>query len=137
MVSGFWAVQGLRQASTGDLDCFYQLGSFRICFASLKFSINSSLFLLMTQALLSRILVPGMSNFVNATVCRTLLRKHSSILLYGLRHFFVICDGHSLIVTMQVLHSNGSIIGASYKSDMSFSTERSIRDDEMAIRCIA
>lgn len=84
MVSGWWAVFGLRQVSAGDLDCFYQLGSFRICFASLKLSINSSLFLLMTQALLSRILVPGMSNFVNASVCRTLLRNQNSILLRGL-----------------------------------------------------
>ena len=58
--------------SNRDLDCFGQIGEFDLCNATQKLSIYSSLFLLMTQALLSRIFVPGMSTFVNASVRRAL-----------------------------------------------------------------
>ncbi len=53
-----------------DLDCFLDLGAYRICEASQKLSIQSSLVMLMTQALVSRIFRPGVSNFVNASVRR-------------------------------------------------------------------
>jgi hypothetical protein len=43
-----------------------------ICELTQLLSIYSSLFMLMTQALISRVLVPGMSNFVNASVRRLL-----------------------------------------------------------------
>jgi hypothetical protein len=57
-----------------DADCFWNLGAYQVCDATQKLSIYSSLFLLMTQALVSRILVPGKSNFVNASVsCLQLL----------------------------------------------------------------
>ena len=52
-------------------DCFWDLGAYQVCDSSQLLSIFSSLFLLMTQALVSRILVPGMSIFVNASVRRT------------------------------------------------------------------
>ena len=43
-----------------------------VCEATQSLSMYSSLFMLMTQALISRVLVPGMSNFVNASVRRLL-----------------------------------------------------------------
>jgi hypothetical protein len=58
--------------STGrytDLDCLsINFGAYKICDATQKLSIDSSLLMLMTQALISRIVVPGVSNFVNASV---------------------------------------------------------------------
>jgi hypothetical protein len=71
MIFGFWIIGQLQRVSTGDLGCFYQIGVFEMCDASQSLSIYSSLFMLMTQALISRILVPGMSNFVNASVSFT------------------------------------------------------------------
>jgi hypothetical protein len=50
------------------VDCFLDLGSYKVCNATLLLFAYSNLFLLMLQALVSRILVPGMSNFVNASV---------------------------------------------------------------------
>jgi hypothetical protein len=66
---GYWAVVEVKRISEGrDLDCFMDLGHYRVCDATQMLSIYSSLFLLMTQALVSRMLVPGMSIFVNASV---------------------------------------------------------------------
>ncbi len=59
--------------TAGDLDCFFDIGSYKLCETTLSLSIYSSLLFLMTQAFVSRILVPGMSNFVNASVCRLIL----------------------------------------------------------------
>ena len=53
-----------------DLDCFLNLGAYKICAVSQRLSIYTSILLLMTQALVSRMLVPGISNFVNASVRR-------------------------------------------------------------------
>ena len=52
-----------------------------ICELTQLLSIYSSLFMLMTQALISRVLVPGMSNFVNASVRRLLAPAGGSALL--------------------------------------------------------
>lgn len=68
MVFGSRAVQEIQRVSAGDFGCFYWIGTYQLCDATQSLSIYSSLFLLMTQALISRILVPGMSNFVNASV---------------------------------------------------------------------
>jgi hypothetical protein len=62
------AAVAIRRIFTGNPDCFYQFGSYDVCDATQRLSIYISLFLLMTQALISRILVPGRSNFVNASV---------------------------------------------------------------------
>jgi hypothetical protein len=53
-----------------DLDCFFDLGAYKICYSTQRLSIFSSLLLLMTQALLSRMFLPGISNFINASVRR-------------------------------------------------------------------
>jgi hypothetical protein len=68
---GYFAVSEIRGlTSNRSVDCFGQIGEFDLCNATQKLSIYSSLFLLMTQALISRTFVPGMSNFVNASVRR-------------------------------------------------------------------
>jgi hypothetical protein len=73
---GFWMIEPLQRASTGNRDnmqCHFSLGAFEVCSVTQRLSIHTSLFLLMAQALVSRILVPGMSNFVNASVRRPVL----------------------------------------------------------------
>jgi hypothetical protein len=64
----------MQRVSSGrdtDLDCFFNLGAYKICNATQTLSIYTSILLLMTQALVSRIFVPGISNFVNASVRRS------------------------------------------------------------------
>jgi hypothetical protein len=68
---GLWAAEQLQRLSAGDLGCFYQIGAYRLCDATQRLSIFASFFLLQAQALISRVLVPGMSNFVNASVSKT------------------------------------------------------------------
>jgi hypothetical protein len=76
----------MRRLYAGDdPDCFWNLGGFQVCDATQNLSIYSSLFLLMTQALFSRFLVPGISNFVNASVGGLRHQQHAS---------FVIDDAH-------------------------------------------
>jgi hypothetical protein len=84
---GFFAFASFQRASTGrdaDLDCFLDLGAYKICAVTQNLSISTSVLLLMTQALVSRMIVPGISNFVNASVrrlhprarCGTSQRRH-------------------------------------------------------------
>jgi hypothetical protein len=54
--------------SSADLGCFLSLGTYSVCSDTIFFSVESSLFFLMAQALISRVLVPGVSIFVNASV---------------------------------------------------------------------
>lgn len=78
MYYGYWSVLYFRRALAGraaDLDCFTDIGAYKLCDATQGLSIYSSLVLLMTQALLSRMFFPGVSNFVNASVsCLLLVR---------------------------------------------------------------
>jgi hypothetical protein len=68
-ITGKWALGAWHLVSVGNhVDCFLDLGSYKVCNATLLLFAYSNLFLLMLQALVSRILVPGMSNFVNASV---------------------------------------------------------------------
>jgi hypothetical protein len=68
---GFFTFVVFQKVSAGlDLDCFLNLEAYKICAVTQKLSIFTSILLLMTQALVSRIIVPGMSNFVNASVRR-------------------------------------------------------------------
>lgn len=82
---GFWAFDFIQQVSAGrDLDCLLDLGAYKICTVTQRLSIYASILLLMTQALVSRMIVPGISNFVNASVrrlhpracCGTSQRQH-------------------------------------------------------------
>ena len=68
---GYYTFSYLLDVSSGrDLDCFLDLGAYKICAVTQRLSISSSILLLMLQALASRMLVPGISNFVNASVRR-------------------------------------------------------------------
>jgi hypothetical protein len=68
---GLYTFVFFQQVSAGrDLDCFLNLGAYKICAVTQRLSISTSILLLMTQTLVSRMIVPGMSNFVNASVRR-------------------------------------------------------------------
>ncbi len=76
---GFWAIVNILRTdffkifdisttNADTIDCFIDFGAHSVCDATLLISIQSSLFLLVAQALLSRILTPGISIFVNSSV---------------------------------------------------------------------
>jgi hypothetical protein len=66
---GYYTFYFLHYISSGrDLECVLDLGAYKICAISQVLSIYTSILLLMTQALVSRMIVPGISNFVNASV---------------------------------------------------------------------
>ena len=68
---GYFTFNNFREVSAGrDLDCFLDLGTYKICAVTQRLSTYTSILLLMTQALVSRMIVPGISNFVNASVRR-------------------------------------------------------------------
>ena len=80
---GFWIIDQIRRLSAGeDLDCFIRFGTFQLCDATQHLSIYSTLFLLQAQALIIRVLVPGMSIFVNASVRRLLLAPSFIMFVY-------------------------------------------------------
>jgi hypothetical protein len=58
-----------------ELDSFIDLGAYNICAVTQRLSVYFSILLLMTQALVSRILAPGISNkFIALLRCCTLFR---------------------------------------------------------------
>jgi hypothetical protein len=72
MMYGFFTFAYFQSVSAGlNLDCFLDLGAYKICAVTQKLSICTSVLLLMAQALVSRMIVPGISNFVNASVRRS------------------------------------------------------------------
>jgi hypothetical protein len=66
----FASFQRVYSGRDADLDCFLDLGAYKICAITQSLSIYTSILLLMTQALVSRMIVPSISNFVNASVRR-------------------------------------------------------------------
>jgi hypothetical protein len=62
---GLYIYQGINN----DPDCFMSLGAYSVCSATARISIYSSLFFLMGQAFMKRVLLPGVSIFVDASVC--------------------------------------------------------------------
>ena len=52
------------------LDCFINVnhGAYKVCTATQKVSVSSSIMFLMVQLFISRIIFPGVSNFLNASV---------------------------------------------------------------------
>ena len=100
---GYYAFDDFQQVSAGrDLDCFLDLGAYKVCAVTQRLSIFSSVLLLMTQALVSRMIVPGISNFVNASVRRLHPRA-----CCGTTMVFVIC-GARWPHALQVLHSGSN-----------------------------
>ena len=71
---GYWTFELFQRVYSGrdaDLDCFLNLGlAYKSCDVTQGLSIYTSILFLMTQALVSRMLVPGISNFINASVRR-------------------------------------------------------------------
>ena len=125
---GYFTFNNFREVSAGrDLDCFLDLGTYKICAVTQRLSTYTSILLLMTQALVSRMIVPGISNFVNASVrrlhpracCGTSQRQHDD--------GFVIC-GSRWPHALQVLHSgsNGGM-GETSSAEAGDDDERSKR----------
>ena len=114
----FLAFQRVLAGGDANLDCFVTLKTYRFCEATQLLSISTSLFMLTTQALISRVLVPGMSNFVNASVRRLLAPASGSALLRR-REARPCCEscGARARHPLQVLHS-GSDDGAGETSGM-------------------
>ncbi len=105
MMFGWWAALQLGRISAGkNLDCFMDLGAFEVCHVTQHLSIYSTLFLLTSQALISRIVVPGMSIFVNASVRQLLMLEPKSIA--NVIRFVTVQEMHSH--TPQILHSESS-----------------------------
>jgi hypothetical protein len=70
IIFGYAAYQQASQVlrEPGEQDCFLSLGTYSMCTTATFFPIFSNLFFLMAQAFMSRLLVPGVSIFVNASV---------------------------------------------------------------------
>jgi hypothetical protein len=68
MAISFWLFQTFQYLSIKEIDCFLQVGAYEVCDLSFYMSIYINLFFLMFQNLVSRILVPGRSIFLNASV---------------------------------------------------------------------
>ena len=104
IIYGYFTFISFQRVSSGrdaDLDCFHDLGAYKICAVTQKLSLCTSMLLLMTQALASRMIVPGISNFVNASVRRSHPRACCST------SYFVIC-GARWPHAPQVLHSGSN-----------------------------
>ena len=100
-VFGFWIFEQIRRLHSGaDPDCFIRFGAFSLCDATQNLSIYSNMFLLMAQALISRILVPGMSIFVSASVRRLLLRRYLVMFESLTHHILQILDSSSDRITI-------------------------------------
>jgi hypothetical protein len=65
---GYYTVLNVVRISSGKPDCFLDVGAYKVCDVTQTLSIYSSLMMLVTQAMISRLFVPGMSSFVNASV---------------------------------------------------------------------
>ena len=65
---GFWAAKNATRFSREGADCFFDFGAHRLCLITLLLAAQSSLFLLMLHALLSRVVTPGKSIFLDASV---------------------------------------------------------------------
>ena len=101
---GYFTFANFQRVYSGrdaDLDCFLRLGAYKICAVTQSLSLYTSILLLMTQALVSRMIVPGISNFVNASVRRLHPRACCST------SYFVIC-GARWPHAPQVLHSGSN-----------------------------
>ena len=101
---GYFTFVYFQRVSSGrdaDLDCFLDPGAYEVCDATQRLSLDTSILLLMTQALVSRMIVPGISNFVNASVRRLHPRACCST------SYFVICGARSPHAP-QVLHSGSN-----------------------------
>ena len=111
---GWWILYGyytfvyFQRVSAGrDLDCFLDLGAYKICAVTQRLSNYTSVLLLMTQALVSRMIVPGISNFVNASVRRLHPRARCGTSQQPHGDGFVICGARSPHAP-QVLHSGSN-----------------------------
>ena len=77
-LNGTRTEKALFEDLCNPLDCFYKVGEYKFCTVTQKVSIAGSIVFLMLQLLISRIIFPGMSNFLNASVGTPLLLARGS-----------------------------------------------------------
>jgi hypothetical protein len=95
-INGFWIFDQINRLSSGaDPDCFHHVGDFLLCDANQHISIYNTLFFLLVQALISRLLLPGMSIFVNASVSRLLLMRSFIMFEYAAPHALQVLQDNS------------------------------------------
>ena len=70
--------KAIYEYACNPLDCFYKVEEYKFCTVTQKVSISSSIMFLMLQLLISRIIFPGVSNFLNASVGTPLLLARGS-----------------------------------------------------------
>jgi hypothetical protein len=71
---GYLSVSSMiRLARDETADCFMQLGAYTVCSETMLLSVFLQIFFIMAQAMISRILIPGVSCFLNASVSRLFL----------------------------------------------------------------
>jgi hypothetical protein len=101
-IFAYRTIQDIQNIAVGSLDCFIDFGAHRLCQTTSLLSINSSLFLLMAQALCTRILAPGKSIFVNASVryCAASLRLCNA--------FEISCSVHRNAHALQIFDNDMS-----------------------------
>ena len=68
----------IYEVECNPLDCFYNVTEYKFCTVTQKVSIAGSIMFLMIQLLVSRIIFPGVSNFLNASVGTPLLLARGS-----------------------------------------------------------
>jgi hypothetical protein len=98
---GLWAAKNATRFSREGADCFFDFGAHRLCLVTLLLAAQSDLFLLMLHALLSRVVTPGKSIFLDASV-----GKSSFTFLYGFAHPWQ-------LLVLQVLDSSESGVAMS------------------------
>jgi hypothetical protein len=86
-ILGYWIfIDGMRVVER-EPDCFASIGVYSVCYSTESISIYITLFLLMFQAFMIRIFIPGMSIFVNESVGH--FRKIvNTLLLFSLLSYF-------------------------------------------------
>ncbi len=58
----------IRLAGDETADCFMQIGAYTVCSETTLLSVFVQIFFIMAQAMISRIFIPGVSCFLNASV---------------------------------------------------------------------
>lgn len=88
-ILGYWIFVDAMRVVGRDPGCFTYIGVYSVCYSTESISIYVTLFVLMIQASIIRIVVPGMSIFVNESVRPSRIRVALCPLIYFLFSLFV------------------------------------------------
>jgi hypothetical protein len=100
-ILGYWIFIDAMRVVGRDPGCFTSIGVYSVCYSTESISIYVTLFVLMIQASFIRIVVPGMSIFVNESVRPSRICVDLCFLIYFLFNF---CE----IDASQILYRDGT-----------------------------